>query len=222
MHPSVTQHLVEFMERALDQSLDRFRGRFPHISVEIANVDRHGHFIPAIAELLRREEVRGTKGMSSGAAQNPDDVHGHIAWEMQNARAVLVREGDELFGYATLGPWEVPEGRVIEFCSAVVDEDFRGLGLGRVLVDAREILAVSQYLPDGYQPIAFCNQNSARIYNRDLWVQAPWDWYSRYPVPVVCNPECQVSPHHCDCLVLVMDVRRLAEFSGLPAAAIEV
>jgi len=222
MHPDAHRHLLSFMHEALDQSLNRYRERFPAISVEVASVDAHAPFIPAIAELLRREDVRGTKGMSGGGTQNLEDVHNQIAWEMQNSRAVLVREHDELFGYATLGPWEVPEGRVIEFCSAVVDEDYRGLGLGRVLVDAREILAVARYAPEGYQPIAFCNQNSARIYNRDLWVQAPWEWYSRYPTPVVCHPECQLSPDHCDCLVLVMELGRLAAMAGIPPEALEV
>lgn len=214
-------HVVQFLEDALDESLERYRGRFPDIVVEVGSLERHQRFIPAIGELLRREDARGTKGMS-GRNQAVTDMHAQVAWELQNGSAVLVREHDELFGYATLGPWEVPEGRVVEFCSAVVDEDFRGMGFGRVLVDAREILTLASFVPQGYQPIAFCNESSARIYNRTLWEQAPWEWYRRYPEPVVCRSECQWNRHACDCLVLVMNLERLAMLAGLPPEALEV
>ncbi|MFM7204049.1 MAG: GNAT family N-acetyltransferase [Myxococcota bacterium] len=221
LHPAVHSHLIQFLESALEQSLEQYRARFPHITVELGSFEQHEVFIPAIAELLRREDARGTKGMS-GRNQSVQDMGGQVAWELQTRKAVLVREHDELFGYATLGTWETSEGRVLEFCSAVVDEQFRGLGFGRILVDAREILSVAEYLPQGYQPMAFCNQSSARIYNLDLWKQASWEWYRRFPPPVVCKAECQWNRQACDCVVLAMDVGRLGELAGLPRGSFEV
>ena len=214
LDPHAHGRVVDFMEEALEQSLDRYRHRFPSISVEVGSFERHEHFIPAIAELMRREDARGTKGMSN-RNQSAEDIAGQIAWELRSEKAVLVLEHEELFGYATLATWEGEPGKLTEFCSAVVDETFRGMGLGRILVDAREILAVAHLVPQGYQPIAFCNESSARIYNRDLWTQAPWEWYRRYPPPITCKAECSWDRDACDCVVLLMDLEKLAVMAGV-------
>lgn len=221
LDPHAHARVVAFMEEALERSLDRYREQFPHIGVEVGSFERHERFIPAIAELMRREDARGTKGMSN-RNQSMQAMSEQISWELGNGRAVLLLEHDELFGYATLATWENDDAKLTEFCSAVVDETFRGLGMGRVLVDAREILAVAQLVPQGYRPIAFCNAASARIYNRDLWFQAPWEWYRGYPPPITCKTECSWDRVACDCVVLMMDLEKLAELAGVASPGIKV
>jgi GNAT superfamily N-acetyltransferase len=214
---SPLDRILDHLRGALARAMDAHRDRHPDLVVETGSLEAHARFIPAVAELLSREERRGTKGMS-GSSLSPRDRFRHIAYELEASTAVLLRDGEELIGYATLALWEVDEGRVVEFCSAVIDDPFRGTGFGRVLVDAREIVAVEKFVPGGYQPVAFCNSSSARIYNRELWAETPWEWYSRYPVPVVCRPACRADRFSCDCTVLAMNLERLAELAGVDPA----
>lgn len=203
-----TGAVLGFLREAFGDELSGYLQRYPDLTVAVAEPEEHEAFLPAVAELLARERERGTKGMTSWPGE-PGAVIQQLAQELETGRAVLIHTADELIGYGTLAPWEVAEGRVVEFCSAVVDEAFRGQGFGRLLVDAREILAVENYVPEGFQPLAFCNENSARIYNPELWYPVPWESYRVYPVPVVCRPECQFDRESCDCLVLAMDLERL-------------
>lgn len=204
----VRNRLLDFMRRTLSESLTPYRGRLPRITVEVAEPEKHGDFVPPIAELLVRENERGTKGMSGSGARREDQQRQVLA-AMADEQAVIVYCENELIGYASFHPWNVDGASFLEFSSAVVDDPFRGAGFGRVLVDAREILAVESYMPAGYQPIAFCNQLSARIYNRDFWAELPWESYHHLPWPAVCRPECQSDRRSCDCTVLALDAYRL-------------
>lgn len=208
--------ILSLLKDSLWRSLESYRGRLPGLSVEVGDPDDHRAFVPAIAELMAREESRGTKGMSGGVG-HPGELITRAQIDLEQGTSVLLRTADELVGFATIAPWEVENSRLVEFCSAVVDDPFRGMGLGRLLVDAREVLVLEELIPAGYQPIAFCNSASARIYNRDFWQQVPWEWYRRYPPPVTCKAECQWDQRSCDCTVLALDLDRIASLVGARA-----
>lgn len=203
---------------ALHSHVESKRDRIPDLRVEVATFEEHEHLIPSLVALLSREGRRGTKGMTMDGPNPEGSWEDAIRFDISREAAVVMyrADDDDVIGWGTLAPWEVDEDtRVVEFCAATVDDPYRGMGMGKLLVDARELLAVQHFAPEGYLPLAFCNDASARLYNRDLWDELPWEMYRRYPPPVVCKAECQVSPRYCDCTVLAMALDRLPTLLGI-------
>lgn len=205
--------MATFLRNNLAKSVSDYQSKILGVTVELATIEEHEAFIPSIMELLSREEYRGTQGMT-GHLMSEQQHYLHISQEFLQEQAFIVYAGKELIGYATIALWDFEDSSFVEFCSAVVDDEFRGMGFGRLLVDARELVVVERYIPQGYRPVAFCNNNSAKIYNENLWNRVDWEEYRHLTPPLLCSTSCERKKDDCHCIVLSMDIDWLNDVSS--------
>jgi len=121
--------------------------------------------VPAMLELVKSEVKDGTI-----LNRSEDEVSTNIR------SYVLAKEGSKIVGYTAL---HIHSQRLAEIRSLIVDENYRGLSIGREMVEftlkeakvlnVKEDVLVLTYLPDFFKKLGFIEIKKELIPEHKIW-----------------------------------------------------